>query len=223
MVDRAVRGFLEGLGPDGCEALRAVGTERTVATGRWVYDEGTSAPTLDVVLHGRLKVLRTTMDGTEVLLALRGPGDLLGEMSTLVGAPRSASVIAIEPVRLLVVPQAEFERLLATHPDVAPALIRVLVERLRETNEVHADLSEAVPVRIGRMLLRLADRFGAPANDGAVVIDIPLTQDELAGLTASSRGATAIALRGLRAAGLVETGRRRIVVLDPDALRARVP
>jgi CRP-like cAMP-binding protein len=223
VVDRAVRGFLEGLGPDGRDALRAVGTERTVATGRWVYDEGTSAPSLDVVLKGRLKVLRTTMDGTEVLLALRGPGDLLGEMSTLVGAPRSASVIAIEPVRLLVVPQAEFERLLATHPDVAPALIRILVERLREANEVHADLSEAVPVRIGRMLLRLADRYGTPADDGAVVIDIPLTQDELAGLTASSRGATAIALRDLRTAGLVETGRRRIVVLDPDGLRARVP
>ena len=60
---------------------------------------------------------------------------------------------------------------------------------------MHADLSEAVPVRIGRMLLRLAERFGVPADDGAVVIDIPLTQDELAGLTASSRGGTAIALR----------------------------
>jgi len=223
VVDRPVRGFLEGLGPDGRAALRAAGTERTVATGRSVYAEGTSAPTLDVVLKGRLKVLRTTMDGTEVLLALRGPGDLLGEMSTLIGAPRSASVIAIEPVRLLVVTQAEFERLLVTHRDVAPAVIRVLVERLRETSEVHADLSEPVPVRIGRLLLRLADRFGAPIDGGATVIDVPLTQDELAGLTASSRGGTAVALRELRSLGLVETRRRRITVLDLDGLRARVP
>jgi CRP-like cAMP-binding protein len=188
-----------------------------------VYGEGTSAPTLAVILEGRLKVLRTSLDGTEVLLALRGPGDILGELSTLVGASRSASVVAIEPVRLLVVPLEEFERLLANDSEVSRTLIRALIERLREAIEVQGDLCEEVPVRIGRLLLRLADRFGSPADDGSVDIDIPLTQDELAGLTASSRGGASLALRELRGAGLIETGRRRIKVLDLDRLRARVP
>lgn len=216
-------GFLAHLSERQREALHGIGTVMTIPAGRRMYGEGASAPSLAVLLEGRMKILTTTREGVEVLLAVRGPGDLLGEMSALIGAPRSAAVVALEPVRLLVVPVADFERLLATEPQVASSLIRTLVDRLREASDVRADLCEEVPVRVGRLLIRLAEQFGVSTDDGSVLIDLPLTQDELAGLTSVSRGGVAAALRELRAVGLVRTGRRSITVIDLDRLRSLTP
>jgi CRP-like cAMP-binding protein len=215
-------GFLGALPADAIRRLRAAGREITLPAGRSVFGEGEEAPTLALLLRGRLKVLTLTRDGTEVLIAIRGPGDLLGELSTLIGASRSASVVALEPVRLLVLPLGAFEEALAQDRDVAAALIRTLVERLRAATALRTELLEEVPTRVARLLLRLADEFGVEADEGGVVIDVPLTQQELAALTSASRGTVATALRELREAGLVRTGRRHIRLPDVERLRERV-
>ena len=205
------------------KALLAAGTERFYRASRPVYDEGRAAQTLAVLLAGRVKVASMTKDGTNLLLALRGPGDLIGEMSTLVGVERSATVTAIDDVRLLVVPYRDFDDLLAIHPSMLVTLIRTLVGRVRESDLLRIELEQDTDERLARQLIRLADRFGRPQPDGAVRIDLPLTQEELAGLTWASRGAVAEALRRLRDEGLVQTARRQIVVLDLEALRAKAP
>lgn len=215
-------GFLDLLDDAARAALRQAGTERFYRAGRPVYDEGRTARNLAVLLDGRVKVATTTRDGTNLLLALRGPGDLIGEQSTLVGEERTATVTAIDDVRLLVVPYEDFEALLATHPAMAATLVRTLVARVRESDAHRIELEQDADERLARQLIRLAERFGRSTPGGAVRIDLPLTQEELAGLTWASRGSVAEGLRRLRAAGLVETARRQIVVLDLDALRSRV-
>jgi CRP-like cAMP-binding protein len=216
------RGFLDALPADAVSRLRAAGREVAIPAGRTVFGEGEAAPTLALLLHGRLKVLTQARDGTEVLIAIHGPGDLLGELSTLVGASRSASVVALEPARLLVVPLHGFERLLASDADVVRALIRTLVERLRAATAMRAELVEDVPTRLVHLLLRLADDFGVESAEGGVVIDVPLTQQELAALASASRGTVAAALRELREAGLVRTARRNLRLPDVQRLRDRV-
>jgi CRP-like cAMP-binding protein len=215
-------GFLEALPADAIRRLRAVGREVAIPAGRTVFGEGDDAPTLALLLRGRLKVLTQARDGTEVLIAIHRPGDLLGELSTLVGAARSASVVALEPVLLLVVPLDGFEQLLASDRDVVRALIRTLVERLRAATAMRAELVEDVPTRVVHLLLRLADEFGVDAADGGVVIDVPLTQQELAALASASRGTVAAALRDLREAGLVRTARRNLRLPDVERLRHRL-
>jgi CRP-like cAMP-binding protein len=205
------------------KALLRAGTERFYRAARPVYDEGRSAQTLAVLLAGRVKVAITTRDGTDLLLALRGPGDLIGELSTLVGEDRSATVTAIDDVRLLVVPYGDFDDLLAIHPSMLATLVRTLVARVRESDLHRIELEQDTDERLARQLIRLAERFGQAQPDGSVRIGLPLTQEELAGLTWASRGAVAEALRRLRAAGLVQTARRQIVVLDLDGLRAKAP
>ncbi len=216
------QGFLGLLHPPARQALVASGTERFYRAGRPVYDEGRSADTIAVLLSGRVKVATVTRAGTSLLLALRGPGDLIGELSTLAGEDRSATVTAIDDVRLLVVPYPDFAGLLATHADMAATLVRMLVGRVRESDLHRIELELDADQRLARQLLRLAERFGRPDGDGGVRIDLALTQEELAGLTWSSRGSVAAALRRLREDGLVHTARRRIVILDSERLRARL-
>jgi CRP-like cAMP-binding protein len=220
---RRASNFLGLLDDAARTALVAAGTERFYRAGRPVYDEGRTAQTLAVLLEGRVKVATTTREGTNLLLALRGPGDLIGELSTLVGEERTATVTAIDDVRLLVVPYDDFDDLLAIHPQMIATLVRVLVGRVRESDGHRVELEQDTDERLARQLVRLADRFGKARPDGVVDIDLPLTQEEIASLTWASRGAVAEALRRLRDAGLIETARRRIVLLDLERLRARVP
>ena len=124
---------------------------------------------------------------------------------------------------MLVVPYNSFDDLLAIHPGMVATLVRTLVGRVRESDQHRIELEQDTDERLARLLIRLTDRFGRPQPDGAVRIDLPLTQDELAALTWASRGAVAEALRRLRLAGLVQTARRQIVVLDLEALRAKAP
>jgi CRP/FNR family transcriptional regulator, cyclic AMP receptor protein len=215
-------GFLGRLGDRERQALLASGAERFYPAGRPVFGEGRSADTLVVLLDGRVKVTTSTTEGNEHLLALRGPGDLLGELSTLVGEERTSTVIAIDDVRLLVVPIVAFEALLAAHPPMSSTLIRMLVERVLEADRNRMELALPADDRLARLLVRLADRFGRVGDGGTVRIDLRLSQDELAALVSTSRGAVSMALRGLREAGLVRTARREIVLLDLDRLRDRL-
>ncbi|HEV7712377.1 MAG TPA: Crp/Fnr family transcriptional regulator [Asanoa sp.] len=184
------------------------------------------ADTSDWVLlleTGRVKAASHTAGGTEVVLAIRGPGALLGELSAVSREPRSASVLALEAVTGLVVPLAEFEIYLKEHGRVALVLMRLIAERLRDADRKRIEFgAQDTTGRVAARLVELADRFGTPGSEpGAVLIALPLSQDELASWVGASRESVSKSLGVLRTAGLVRTSRLRVLVLDPAALRAR--
>jgi CRP/FNR family transcriptional regulator, cyclic AMP receptor protein len=171
------------------------------------------------VLAGRAKLTVPNMSGREVIVAVRGPGDLLGELAALVEAPRSATVGTIEPVDALIVSGSAFAAFLDRNSRVALVILRLVAERL-----LYADLQQAqfathdVVGRVAHRLVELTDRFGVETEDG-IVLDMPLSQEELAGWTGASREAVNKALQVLRSLHMIETGRRRLTVLDADGLR----
>jgi CRP/FNR family cyclic AMP-dependent transcriptional regulator len=177
---------------------------------------------LVIVLHsGRVKVSSITERGDEVLLAVRSPGDLLGEFSALDGEPYSATVTALDPVDALVVGAAEFRAFLEEHPAVVLHLLELLTRRMRDADRKRVEFGAADTTgRVSSRLVELADRFGQPTQHG-VRISVSLTQEELAGWVGSSREAVSKALRALRARGWIETRRKAIVVIDLAALRRR--
>jgi len=202
--------------------LMAAGHERRGAPGRRLYDEGQRAPSLVVIMRGRVKVSSLTIDGEERLLALRSAGDLLGEMATLTGRTRTATVTAIDEVRVVVVPAEEFERLWRAEPVILTALVRSLVHRVEEADRARMDLLDEAPARVRRLLAELAERFSVRDPMGGLRIDIALSQEELASLAFASRGVVATVLRELRDRGIVRTARRELVITDPEALLRRV-
>lgn len=174
-----------------------------------------------VIEEGRVKASCHTAGGAEVVLAVRGPGSLLGELAAVDSQPRSATVQALEPVAALVMAPREFQAYLQANGRVALLLMRVLAERLRDADRKRIEFgAQDSTGRVAARLVELAERFGAPVT-GGIQIALPLSQDELAGWVGASREAVSKALGVLRAAGWVRTSRLCVVVLDLDALRER--
>ena len=186
-----------------------------------MFNEGGRSDFVASIMSGRVKASYFTDDGDEVVLAIRGPGALLGEMSAIDEEPLSATVTALEPVEAIVVPVDSFMDYLQQHPRVALMLLRGMSRKLRDSDRKRVEFAAFDALgRVARRLVELADDFGEVDGDG-IRISLPLSQEELAGWTGSSREAVSKALRTLRGRGWIETRRRAITVLDIDALRKR--
>lgn len=221
MTSPAGEGIFSSLAPAELEALRARGGKRIYRRGDTLFHAGDASDHVLLLLAGRVKLSYFTADGGEVVLAIRAPGDLLGEFSALDGEPRSATATAIDPVESISLSAAEFGAFLEEHPRVSLLLLRGVIGRLRDADRKRVEFGAYDTVgRVARRLVEMAERFGKPA-DGGVRIDLPLSQEELAGWTGSSREAVSKALRVLRARGWIETHRKGITVRDPGALGRR--
>jgi CRP-like cAMP-binding protein len=199
-----------------------VGTVRQYATGEALLLQGQQLDRVFVVLRGRVKVVSTAVDGTEVMLGLRGAGELLGEVAAVEESEVIASAIALEPVSARQVSTHEFRRFLDRRPAAAVALVRVLTGRLREADRQRLQYAASTVLeRLAAALLSLADRYGHTDADKSVRIGLRLTRSELATLVAASSESVDRALRTLRERGVVDRdGRRHLVVLDVPGLRA---
>jgi CRP/FNR family transcriptional regulator, cyclic AMP receptor protein len=211
--------FLGLLTPEETRALHARGGTRRFRRGAVMLREGEEATRVLVLLEGRAKAVTFTEESKEVVLGFMGPGDLLGEVAAIQERPRSATVVALEPVTALALATADFWALLEEHPHVWIAVHKVVIGRLRLADLQRKEYSGSNTVgRVARRLLELSDRHGRDEGDG-VTITLPISQEELAGWTGASREAVAKALRTLRELGWIETGRRSIAVRDRESLR----
>ena len=216
--------FLARMDADAQRAFGNLGVPRRHRRGATVLFEGDTGDTVLFVVDGRLKVLTTTPDGRELVLGLRGPGELLGELTAIAqdGRARYATVVALDELQVRVITGDEFRAFLLEHPSGAIGLLTMLVERLREADRQRVEFGSLdVAHRVARLLVDLAESGadGTAAN-GETDIGIQLTQEELAGMVSASRESLARALSAIRKQDLIRTGRRSIVVLDLDRLRA---
>jgi CRP/FNR family transcriptional regulator, cyclic AMP receptor protein len=218
-VEGAAGQFLATLTAADAEALLRRGTLRRFARGQALLHQGQIPDRVLLLRSGRVKVYSTTASGKDVVLAVRGPGELVGELSALDQEPRSASIVALDPVEAAVLSPADFRGFLTEHPAAALALLEMLSRRLRDAD---AKRIEYVAFNtLGRVALRIvemAERFGEPKGD-AIDLELPLSQEELAGWTGSSLESVGRALQVMRGLGWLETRRRQIRVLNLEAIR----
>src|SRR3954454_10576997 len=213
--------FVSALTEDEVADLHAAGRRRSFAAAVTIVHEGDDAGSVVVLLSGRAKVSTAGAAGRDAIIAVRGPGDLTGDLSAIDGAARSASVTTLEPVEALLLPGSGFAALLERRPRIALVILRMVAGRLRDAGAGQAQLgTQDVVGRVSQRVAELADRFGEP-GEGRIEIALPLSQEELAAWAGASREVVSRALQLLRSLGIVETGRRRITVLDVDALRRR--
>jgi CRP/FNR family transcriptional regulator, cyclic AMP receptor protein len=213
--------FLDALDPVQVDELRALGRPRRYPVGARLFNEREPGDAVLVLLSGRVKLSCVTEGGREALLGIRVPGELIGEMSAIDAAPRSATATALEPVEVLALSTQAFVAYLDRTPGVALVLVRILNRRLRDADDKRIEfLAQDTVGRVCSRLVELADRFGEPGEDGTH-IDIAITQDDLAGWTGSSREAVIRALRTLRELGWIATRRRGVTLVDIEMLRRR--
>ncbi len=213
--------FLKQLGREDAAALLTHMRRRNAPRGQPLLRAGAAGDEVVVVLEGRVKLVAYGADHREVVLGLRGPGELIGEMAALGGQRRTASAVAIDDVQAAYLSAEGLRRFLATHPTVALVLIRMLVRRLSEADRDRIDLATQDSVgRVAKRLVELAADHGIPDGAGTR-IELSLTQDELASWTGATRETVSRALALMRRLGWIGTDHRSITVLDSDALRER--
>lgn len=213
--------FAALLEPEEWGRLQELGHPVRFPAGAVLMLEHEESDLVMILLQGHVKTTLVGESGREVLLSLRDPGDVLGELSAIDGQPRVATVTAVEPVTALAVPAPVFRRHLETTPRVAVALLVVVTRRFRESTLARSQFGRLDTIgRLAARLVELADRYGQPTDEG-ILISLALSQEELGAWAGASRAGLANALRTLRELGWIETQRRRILVLDMGSLRDR--
>jgi CRP-like cAMP-binding protein len=217
----SLAGFLAQLTRDESDDLARGGRPRRFARGATIVEEGEVVRRVAAILSGRVKVSCFSDEGREIVLGALGPGDLIGELAAIDGEPCSATVTTLEPVEAVVLSPVSFVAFLDAHPRVTRILLVMVTQKLRDADRKRVEFgTHDTEGRVARRLVELARQYGN-GTEGAVRITLPLSQQELAGWTCSSREAVSKALRSLRACGWVETHRRGITVLDQAALARR--
>lgn len=203
-------------------AIAELGQRRRYAPGDLLFVEGDRSHSVYVCLEGRARLFLTMPSGRELLVGIKMPGEEFGELSALDGRPRSASAASIDRTVVAEIRADRFMELLVEEPHLSVAVCQSLSAELRRANErLVTRNSNSTVVRTGRMLVELASmrmRHGGPEGS----FELALTQSDLAGWIGATRESTARALAGFRRAGLVETGRGRITVLDVVGLNRLV-
>jgi CRP/FNR family cyclic AMP-dependent transcriptional regulator len=161
---------------------------RVFAAGTNIITAEQPGEVVYVILRGAVKIYQDQADGTRVILALLGPGDIVGEMSLIDSAGRSANVITIEESHLLWMERRAFQHCLETIPEMNANLVRILSRRVRLANEqIQALASLDVYGRVARQFLAFAEKYGEADADGDILLPIRLTQSDLAELVGASR------------------------------------
>jgi CRP-like cAMP-binding protein len=210
--------ILDGVPEEDVRRVLDMARKRTFRKGEIVFHEGDPGDTLHLIRSGRFGVKVTTQYADEAILAVLRAGDIFGELALLSpGAPRSATVVALEAGETLSVHQLDFGRLRREHPGVGDVLISVLSAQVRRlSRHLLEALYTPADTRVRRRVLELVEIYGD--DDPSLPITIPLTQDDLADLAGTSRATVNRVLREDEARGIVELGRGRTLVVDRDGL-----
>jgi CRP/FNR family cyclic AMP-dependent transcriptional regulator len=213
---------LSSLPDDDAKKLLRASKVNTYARRQTLVSEGERSDTFHIVLDGRVAIRVTRPSGDTAIVNILGPDSHFGEVSLLTQeeSRRTASVVAIEPVRTLSIPAAVFHELRERNPRLEQLVSRLLARRV---DELSAQLLEAMydPLerRVVRRLAALTVTFGANASAPPGPVTIPLTQDELAELVGGTRPSVNQVLRRFVDEGVLELSRGRIIVTDVDTLR----
>jgi CRP-like cAMP-binding protein len=215
--------LLAALPDEEVRRVLAVARRRRFARGEVVFHRDDPADTVHLIAKGRFAVRIVTPLGDTAILSVLGPGGSFGELALAGGggARRTATVAALEAAETLSIHQIDFDGLVARHPHVREVVIRMLAEQVRRLSE---HLVEALYVPADRRVLRRLHEVSGLYGDQAAgePIEIPLNQEDLAGLAGTSRATVNKVLRAEQERGTLRLSRGRTTVLDPSALGRRV-
>jgi len=202
--------------------LRLAGAcrQRTYRRGQYLWYQGDVGDRLVVVCRGLVKVVLASERGDEMVLVTAGVSDVLGELAVLDGSPRSASVVAVEDTTVLSLDRPIALELMARQPAVLDAVLRSLAGLVRRLTEQTADLVFLdLGGRLAKLLLGLV-QANARAGDSAV-LDMGLSQSDLAAMVGATRPAVNRALQVLASRGLISIDGQVIMLRDLPGLRRR--
>lgn len=210
-----------GLNPDALRHLAECCIERSYKKGHLIFCQGDRGEALYVLVEGRLKVLVTSPLGDEMVVVTLQPPATFGELALVDGQARSASVEVLEAARVLALERSAFLDLTRRHPVLNEALLRSLVGVVRRlTGQASDFVFLDLEGRVAKALVQMADAQ-SEHDPAAGVLDLPLTQTDLARMVGGSRQSVNQILRSLAHRDYIELSGRTLVIKQPDLLRRR--
>jgi CRP/FNR family cyclic AMP-dependent transcriptional regulator len=199
--------LFDGLSPEALAKIESRAVTRNYPRNAVVISEGDEATSMFIIVSGSVKVYHTEADGKETILNSQGPGQHFGELALVDDAPRSASVMTQEPARLLVLSKAAFREVLEESPEVGYHLVQALARQVRRLTETVNMMGRDVYGRIRTLLESLAIE-----RDGLLVIEQPMTQQDIGNRIASSREMVSRVFKELKSGGYIEEQDKRIII-----------
>jgi CRP/FNR family transcriptional regulator, cyclic AMP receptor protein len=197
-------------------------TRHRFKRGEVVFYQGDPSGKLYVVEEGWVKLTRQSDVGDELLIDVFGPGSIFGEVSIFTNEPRTGTVTAIEPVVMTSLSRDSFYRLVQSHPRIALGCLEILAARLRSSDELVQDMSFLdVPARLAKRLLELSGQRGVDTASGRL-IDLRITQEELATMVGTTRESINKTLALFRRQGILANQSGRMVIKDAERLGRRI-
>lgn len=220
-IDRSVVADIKlfsGLAPGDLDEILREARSVRYAKDIAVFEQGGEADSFFVLLHGHLRVERTTPQGHQIVVRYVSPGEIFGVAQALALRQYPATAVAAVDSIALCWPSAAWPRLAAKFPTLAANALQTVGRRLQDTQTSVLEMSsEQVEQRIAHMLLRLAKQAGRKTVAG-VEIDFPISRQDVAEMTGTTLHTVSRILSAWEQRGLVEGGRQRIVLRDPHAL-----
>ena len=206
--------MFQDLSPKEVEELERLITISAVKKGKVFYRPEETGEVLFIVKDGRIQLYRISPEGKKLVIATLGPGTLFGEMPLLGQQLHNTFAEAAEESVICVMSRKDLERLFLSKPMVALRVLDITGRRLRDAEERLKTMAfKGIPARLASLLLMLAED-----NDGMEVVG--LTHQDLAETVGTYRETATQVLNDLKAQGLIDIGRKRIRILDPEGLLA---
>ena len=214
--------FFKHLPAEAISKVNALFHDRDVSADERIYFEGDEAGHLYLVAMGKVKLVRNTASGRNVLLDILHGGDYFGSLSTFGGHVHTETAIAQTDCCILQISSEDFDTILAEYPDVTRKVLEAVSKRLTESQEIVKQLSAyTVEQRIASALLRLAGKLGETRGQG-VLIQLPFSRQDLAAMTGSTTETVSRVMSRFAEDGLVKSGRKWVTITDKKRLEELV-
>lgn len=210
--------LFRGAEPAELKAALEAARRRSVERGEYFFHQGDAAEAFYVVTEGRVRLSQLTPEGHQVIIGFMGPGDGMGIIVALSNATYPLTAEAVADCQALSWDYEATIRLMEQYPHLALSGLRLVSGRFFELQERYRELATArVERRIASALLRLTRQTGKRTERG-VLLDLPLSRQDLAEMTGTTLYSVSRILSGWEQQGLIESGRERIVILSPHGL-----
>lgn len=207
-----------GLDTGSCDEIARAARVKRIAAGDALFQQGEMSNAVYVLLSGEFKATQMTADGDRVVVRLVGPGDLAGHVSAFCETPLPATPIAMTESIVLSWPLQEFIALMSRHPNLSLAVIRNMARTIENAHVTLREVAtERVERRIAHALLRLIQQAGHKI-EGGIEISFPITRHDIALMTGATLYTVSRTLSAWEQRGIVDGGRRHLVVRAPHAL-----
>lgn len=211
--------FLEQLQEADKKELHSLGKIRSFAKNDFLFKVSENDFNVYVLKSGRVKIFVSSAEGRDVVLWFAIAGEIFGMAESLQEKPRLIYARAAEPCEVLCIARAQFKEWLATRPEVAFNLMKIMAMRMRELGQRFLSLASGnIQIEIAQLLVRLGASHGRLAGQH-IHMGIPLTEQDIADMVGTTRQGVSTCLAQMKRQGIVDTQRHFLIIKQPEGLQ----